>query len=837
MLLSSFSSPRRLAFLALGLFLIAIVLVQRSSYREYLPKYDIPGLSGSKGGEQKSSLEEDLQEPERIEEPLRSSSSAPEWGQPEEHVQTMSRHAGPTSSSERYADGFGALSTPASSTATATSGSTSASSTLPTHSPSASHSSVGNSSAGHHASPHESYESVQMKIQELIKGWTPPPIGGHWPPYDGYYDATYDPNRWEGFEWDNDFYVNNGIKQLQQDLNGEKPQPYLPYPDDDSRASSKEGQGTRVPCKGPRGKLLNESDADIVRAFPALPEGFPEVAVGSANVSGIELDYCFDRYNRYGPYGYGQDETGYVDNWQRPTDKPDWNMVNWGELQDRCVIANRGRFGPQGRNISVLQPGQEKPETADKLLSAETPAHKSRTALLIRTWEGYDYTENDIQALRALIVELNLLSGGEYQVFLLVNIKDNNILDIYDPTSRVYQDILEANVPKEFHDISVLWSESIFPKWYPDIGDWQVYWHQFLPLIWFSKTRPEFEYVWNWETDARYTGSHYQFLEAVANFSKQMPRKYLWERNHRFYFPAAHGSYEDWLADTDQEIERGMREGTANPVWGPQPYEPAGQEPIGPTPPRAMEDDHFDWGVGEEADLITLQPIWDPTHTEWTYRNKIWNYIPGVAPELTADDPLDDDFDHPDFVHIPRRTYINTLSRFSRRQLHAMHVENLAGRAMQAEMWPASVALQHGLKAVYAPHPIWTDRKWPAWYLDAIFNSDAGQPAQWGQQVDSVYNHDREHNFVGWSWYYQSEFPKALYRRWLGWPNEDGSPLSHVGGPGFEENGVEVDLPEAEEKGAVKVGGKGRLCLPPMLLHPVKKVRESEKGRESYESY
>ncbi|KAI7302724.1 hypothetical protein KC315_g16004, partial [Hortaea werneckii] len=239
----------------------------------------------------------------------------------------------------------------------------------------------------------------------------------------------------------------------------------------------------------------------------------------------------------------------------------------------------------------------------------------------------------------------------------------------------------------------------------------------------------------------------------------------------------------------------------------------------------------------EEADLITLQPIWDPTHTEWSYRNKIWNYVPGVAPELTADDPLDADFDHPDFVHIPRRTYINTLSRFSRRQLHAMHVENLAGRAMQAEMWPASVALQHGLKAVYAPHPIWTDRKWPAWYLDAIFNSDAGKPAQWGQQVDSVYNHDREHNFVGWSWYYQSEFPKALYRRWLGWPNEDGSPLSHVGGPGFEENGVEVDLPEAEEKGAVKVGGKGRLCLPPMLLHPVKKVRESEKGRESYESY
>jgi hypothetical protein len=243
-------------------------------------------------------------------------------------------------------------------------------------------------------------------------------------------------------------------------------------------------------------------------------------------------------------------------------------------------------------------------------------------------------------------------------------------------------------------------------------------------------------------------------------------------------------------------------------------------------PPRESYQDNFGWGVGEEADLITLQPIWDPTETEWSYRSKIWNFIPGMHPVFNGDaDPGYDEAHHKDFKHIKRRTYINTLSRFSRRQLHAMHLENLVGRAMQAEMWPATVALHHGLKAVYAPHPIWTDRQWPGWYMDAIFNADGNETAQWGERLDSVYNHDREYNFYGWSWYYASKFPKTLYRRWLGWSDKDDvGPLHAITGKQLEETGGEFSLDGLPES----VGGKGRMCLPAMLLHPVKKVVEKE---------
>ncbi|TKA72756.1 hypothetical protein B0A49_04595, partial [Cryomyces minteri] len=358
----------------------------------------------------------------------------------------------------------------------------------------------------------------------------------------------------------------------------------------------------------------------------------------------------------------------------------------------------------------------------------------------------------------------------------------------------------------EFRDISILWNEKLCTEWYPGIGDWQVYWHQFMPLQWFSKTHPEFDYVWNWETDARYVGNHYHFLEQIAAFSRNVPRKHLWERNQRFYFPEVHGTYQDYIDDTNSIIANATSRGLITPVWGPQSYSPK-QEPLGPNPPRTSDQDNYTWGVNEEADLITLQPIWDPTKTGWDFKHKIWNFAEGKSPHFSPDKPLDPSFYDPSFETLPRRVFINTQVRLSKTILHAMHVENQAGRTMQAEMWPATVALQHGLKAVYAPHPNWLDRKWPAWYLDAVFNADGGKAARWGVEGDSVYNRDREVNFKGWSWYYTSYFPKVLYRRWLGWKAEDG--LGNAGGEEWEKK-------------------HGRMCLPGMLLHPVKDVKEEQ---------
>jgi len=765
--------PRRLAAVAIAAFLATLLVLQYASYPDHLPQYDLGWSSG------KSSVGDYPQ-------------NTVENGNGRVEMPSSEGLKGPLAVTTTNA--------------------------VPTHG------STISSSSEETGTPDESYKSTQIRIQELIKDWNPPNIEGHWPPYDGYRDADYDPNRWEAFDWDNEFYLNNGIRSLHV-----KPERYAPYPDYNSLEWKEQWRGEYVPCEGARGRALNDSIEDIVRAYTRVPQGFPNPSIGSGIATGIDMTRCYDRYNKFGPYGYGQTERGYVDDWERPLSKPDWPSVPWGQLQDKCVVVNRERYQPLARQTVNLAPGKAFSNTLEhQMIKQPTEGtgqkkHHPRTAVLIRTWEGYDYTENDLHTIRSMITELSLLSGGEYHVFLFVNVKDKNA-DIWN-NQQVYEDKLKKSVPREFLSIAVLWNENIFQEWYPRIGDWQVYWHQFMSLQWFSKTHPEFDFVWNWETDARYTGNHYEFMEAAAEFGNRMPRKYLWERNQRFYFPAAHGTYSQWLESTDRIIEQAITDGTINPVWGPKPYNPVTQKPIGPTPPTTMKEDQFQWGVGEPADLITLQPIWDPTHTEWTYRDKIWNFIPGIAPHFSKADPLDEQFHHPDFANIPRRTYINTLSRFSKKLLHAMHLENLEGRTMQAEMWPATVAIQHGLKAVYAPHPIWTDRKWPAWYMDAVFNADAGKPAQWSQQADSVYSHDREHNFGGWSWYYQSEFPQALYRRWLGWVNQDSSPLSGVGGKSFEDGGWVVDLGPSGG-GVQDVGGWGRMCLPPMLLHPVKTTRE-----------
>lgn len=625
-------------------------------------------------------------------------------------------------------------------------------------------------------------------------------------------------------------------------LNGtvaSNPVAYEPFPDYNSVEWGKRWKGEYVACEGPRGVPLNISADDEVQVYQGVPPGFPKVFAGGYDVIGLDDDVCFDRYSRYGPYGYGDDMFPEdVKDWKAPKTVPEWHEVRWGELQDECLERNKNRYRPEARTPIMKIPSTTLPAAASASSAfaiptdtargnmenrdTNVPKYHHRTAVLIRAWTGYKYEENDITAIRAMISELSLKSGGEYQVFLYVHVKDRN-KPIFD-NQTLYDEILRENVPEELRDIALLWSESIFPKWYPAVGDWQVYWMQFMCLQWFSITHPEFDYVWNWETDARYTGHHYHFFEKISEFADKQPRKLLWERNKRYYLPSLHNSYQEFVENTHRDVLNASAHSLIPaPVWGPRPWARANppQKPLGPTPPTTFEEDNFEWGVNEPADFITLLPMWDPRNTSWSYKDKIWNYLPGVRPIFTAQDGAADWFTHPDFVTIDRRVFINTVVRFSKRMLQAMHEENLVGRSMQAEMWPSTVALQHGLKAVYAPHPIFNDRHWPAAYAEGIFDTAStidpttggaveNVQGAWTEQADSPYNHDREYNFQGWSWYYASKFPRALYRRWLNWPmikQNWGEEERIDGGPGQDG--------KLEER---------RMCMPGMLLHPVKRM-------------
>lgn len=374
-----------------------------------------------------------------------------------------------------------------------------------------------------------------------------------------------------------------------------------------------------------------------------------------------------------------------------------------------------------------------------------------------------------------MITELALGSGGEYEVFILMQVKDESI-PIWT-SSEQYDNVVESNVPKEFRDITVLWNDDLIRATYPDMEQDHISVHQaqWLCVQKFAQDYSQFTHFWNWELDARAIGHHYDLLDKMSSFAAAQPRKYLWERNERYYIPSVHGSF-------DGKFRRQVADLSGNEtVWGPVPA--TNVTPSGPVPPVSSPDkDNYKWGVGEDADYITLAPMFNPVNTNWIGRDDVWGYEDG--PDL------------------PRRTTIITHSRSSKRLLNAMHAESLRGKHVSSEMTPQTVALLHGLKAVYAPLPIYFDREWEGRSIEKWFNpgtkGDSGGP-------ESPFGWFREGRFLGSTWYYRTVATERLYNNWLGW--ED----TAIGGPEWEKQ-------------------NGRPCLPPMMLHPIKNTVKSPPG-------
>ncbi|KAF7590060.1 hypothetical protein BBP40_003313 [Aspergillus hancockii] len=573
----------------------------------------------------------------------------------------------------------------------------------------------------------------------------------------------------------------------------------------------------------------------LVHYYPGVPRGFPEAIMGSNEEIGIRDDVCFDRFGRLGPYGLGYSVRkggigagmeGHREGAEHVWDElppVDFRKVDWAAAQSRCMESNSHRFrdlpqprsdrflsmpvGVRGLNdkpLGTTQNQQGKPRVGTERLP--------RTAVVIRTWHDFHYSPEDILYLRSLISELSLLSGGEYTFHLLVHVKDEN-LQIWSD-DETYDRVLKDSLPEEFRGMGTLWSERQMALMYPGLEEtWTrelpihgVYRSTHMPLQYFAHQHPEYDYFWNWEMDARYTGHWYHFFDKVISWARAQPRKGLWERNARFYVPSVHGTWEDFRQMVRVQTEIGTN--SPNNLWsGPRPpgqdqshsnkgglHQQGDKQVWGPDrpderdilevegegiPPTTTDKDRYDWGVGEEADLIVFNPLYDPEGTTWLLRDDVTGY-------------------NKENGMPPRRAAIITASRLSRKLLNTMHKEMIHKRhSMFSEMWPATTALHHGFKAVYVPHSVYIDRRWPTNYLESVFN--AGRNGASGGARTSVFG-DREHNFKGTTWFYSSGFSPNLWKRWLGYK--------------VDNDGGEV----------AELSGEGRMCLPPMLLHPVKEV-------------
>jgi hypothetical protein len=534
---------------------------------------------------------------------------------------------------------------------------------------------------------------------------------------------------------------------------------YSPYPEYHSSVYQEKFAGKHVSCVGPHGRRLNESTLDAVTAWPAYPNDFPEALLGSSKELGIDQTVCYDRFGRFGAYGLDKIQYGHAPDPSHPP-SIDWETVDWGQLQDTCLQENQDRFDMEPRP----QPGK----FGFNGTSDSEPAKHKRTAVLFRSYDGMKYSGDQLRTMRAVISELSLASGGEYQAFLLVHVKDSNIPIFDDP--EAYEIVRSQRVPKEFRNITVLWNEGLWSKLYPLLPKTSTNVHisQWLPIQWFAKQYPNFDHYWNWEMDIRYTGHHYELLEALDTWTKRQPRKGLWERNARFYIPSYHGSYENFTSKVQERFEienQWVKRDTS--IWGP--HTPLDQEPISwdVFPPEDVPEpvqDGFEWGVGEDADLITMLPMFNPDTSHYAFSRNHYNYPLYLDPEGP-----------------PRRTTIITFYRLSHRLLSIMDYENsrTPGHHMSSETWPQSTALHHGLKAVYAPHSIFMEKQWPPEAANFIFNNgDEERIIEGFEGIDprgegsggweSVFGLGREHNFDQSTWYYRTHLASRLYKRFLG---------------------------------------------------------------------
>ena len=210
----------------------------------------------------------------------------------------------------------------------------------------------------------------------------------------------------------------------------------------------------------------------------------------------------------------------------------------------------------------------------------------------------------------------------------------------------------------------------------------------------------------------------------------------MWERNARFYIPKIYGDHKAFRNFIQSKYQAGRPcNRTDSTIWGPQSPDSERDSREMKWPPAhapTPADDDFEWGVGENADLVTLLPVFNPGTTRYVFHDAVrlprrgtssttryvfhdayWNYPPALDP-----------------AGPPWRTAIVTFYRLSRDLLYLMHNANARapGRHMSSETWPQSVALHHGLKAVYAPHSIYMEQRWPAEVVDFIFNNGDQPP-------------------------------------------------------------------------------------------------------------
>ncbi|KAK4862480.1 hypothetical protein LT330_002613 [Penicillium expansum] len=491
-----------------------------------------------------------------------------------------------------------------------------------------------------------------------------------------------------------------------------RPIPYNPYPDYNSAAWKRKWRGSYQQCVGPDGALLDPKNEDMaMKGYRWNQSEFPTPIFGSYEAWHLDRDLCVDLSSRYGTYGYEvKTRDGVASRISR-----NWEGINWAELQRACLGSNRERYksNPEPKKSTLHKQQTQQVEYRHKKhrhRKSRLPQFHLRTAVILRSTIDMKYTTNDIHNIRAMVMELSLLSGAEYEVILLIDAKDEMLPEPMD--NFAMDSFKEEYLPKELRGLAVFFNTELLEDWYPTIDVHEAMYQYFQPQF---------------EMDARYTGHLYHLLEQATAFAKQQPRKHLWERNSYFYIPKVHGTWDEFNKMVDQNVSK--------------------EAPF-PAPTPTAEIDRSRWGVGEEPDVITWLPQFNPASTGWPMRDVIYEFIEGQS--------------------TPRRASPVAMSRLSARVLRLMHTDLVDnGLALGLEMSSTSWALYYGLKSVQIPQPVYHAQEWDLEELNRRANS--GEPGAISARSDSIWTWNMHHDILkNMTYMFDSEYSGRLYRAWLG---------------------------------------------------------------------
>jgi hypothetical protein len=404
---------------------------------------------------------------------------------------------------------------------------------------------------------------------------------------------------------------------------------------------------------------------------------------------------------------------------------PDWRGLMDGCFEQR--ERERGRaggvdpFDPTSQPIAdVIEKEQEEDKIEPKF---KTNPESKRTALVMRSYEGYVWREDDILNMRALIAELSLNNEATpWDIRILVEVHGRHLSVFTSEWDRL--NVLRSSVPREFWGMVELWTEDEMCALYPGLpGKFlnrmiaqSSYRSCLMPLQKFYLDHQEYDFIYNWEMDVRFIGNYRDFFEGIEEYGRKEPLVVGLDKYDTWYVKNVTVSEDNW-ADNASMID----------------------------------------GRGLEADLITLGPIFDPRGSGWYWEYDVQNYPQGQA------------------TH--RRASIGTNMRMSRSLLDAMNVVNAeAKKSLHCEAWPTTLVLHSQLpsshdhsfypeagftynlplpfKGVYAPHPVYFRHHWDLEVLHSRINRpDFYRKVNEKVMRDSAFYYDGAHAkemYTGW---------------------------------------------------------------------------------------